>query len=445
MHKIALIIRREYTTRVQKKSFIILTLLMPVLMSALMILPAYFATMDDEQVRTIAVYDGSAVFLGRLENTSFTQFKFIPEEEYLKIKDKIQQSEYYALLVVYPNFLTTNTVQVISGSNIPFDLKSQIKEKIQNVIEKDKMAEVVRQTSIPDLEKKIAATRTHINVDTIKLGDSGVAKKSSTEIGMILGYLFGFMIYMFIFIYGTMVMHGVMEEKQSRIVEVIISSVKPFQLMMGKIIGIAFVGLTQFAIWVVLGFIILTGTRSLYTGKAQSAQIADIMSQNQAALQQAAGPEKDFMQDVFSMVDTINFPLIIGCFIFFFIGGYLLYSSMFAAVGSAVDAQEDAQQFMLPITLPIVLSIVVLMGTIKSPEGPIAFWFSMIPFTSPVVMMARIPFGVPVWQLLLSMSLLVATFIGMVWLAGKIYRTGILMYGKKPSWKEIGKWLMYKS
>jgi ABC-2 type transport system permease protein len=444
MHKIALIFRREYTTRVQKKSFIILTLLMPILMSAMFILPAYFATMDDEQARTIAVYDGSAIFLGRLENSEFTKFKFIPEEEYLKLKDDIKNSSYYALLVVAPNFLTTNTIQVISVSNIPFDLKSQIKDKIQNVIEKDKMAEVVRQTAIPDLEQRIEATRTHINIDTIKLGEGGEAKKSSTEIGMVLGYIFGFMIYMFIFIYGGMVMQGVMEEKQSRIVEVIISSVKPFQLMMGKIVGIALVGLTQFAIWVFLGFAIISATKSFYPATSQSQQVQNVMAQSQDAMQQAA-PQMDKMQEIFSMVDTINFPLIIGCFLFFFIGGYLLYSSMFAAVGSAIDTQEDAQQFMLPIMLPIILSIMVMMSAIKSPEGPVAFWFSMIPFTSPVVMMARIPFGVPVWQLALSMFLLVITFVGMVWVAGKVYRTGILMYGKKPSWKEIGKWLMYKS
>ena len=444
MHKIALIFRREYTTRVQKKSFIILTLLMPILMSAMFILPAYFATMDDEQARTIAVYDGSAIFLGRLENSEFTKFKFIPEEEYLKLKDDIKNSSYYALLVVAPNFLTTNTIQVISVSNIPFDLKSQIKDKIQNVIEKDKMAEVVRQTAIPDLEQRIEATRTHINIDTIKLGEGGEAKKSSTEIGMVLGYIFGFMIYMFIFIYGGMVMQGVMEEKQSRIVEVIISSVKPFQLMMGKIVGIALVGLTQFAIWVFLGFAIISATKSFYPATSQSQQVQNVMAQSQDAMQQAA-PQMDKMQEIFSMVDTINFPLIIGCFLFFFIGGYLLYSSMFAAVGSAIDTQEDAQQFMLPIMLPIILSIMVMMSAIKSPEGPVAFWFSMIPFTSPVVMMARILFGVPVWQLALSMFLLVITFVGMVWVAGKVYRTGILMYGKKPSWKEIGKWLMYKS
>jgi ABC-2 type transport system permease protein len=445
MHKIALIIQREYTTRVQKKSFIILTILMPVLMSALMILPAYFASMDDEQTRTVAVYDGSSALLGRLENSEFTKFRFIPKEEYQITKNDLKSSKYYALLVIAPNFLTTKTVQLISESNIPWDLKSQIQEKIQTVIEKDKMAEVVRQTAIPDLEQKIAATKTHINLDTIKLGEGGEAKKSSTEIGMVLGYVFGFMIYMFIFIYGTMVMQGVMEEKQSRIVEVIISSVKPFQLMMGKIVGIAFVGLTQFALWVILGFAILSVSKSFYPGAAHTQQLQNVMAQNQDAEQQAALPQMDKMQEIFSMVDTINFPLIIGCFIFFFIGGYLLYSSMFAAVGSAIDAQEDAQQFMLPITLPIILSIMVMMSAIKNPEGPIAFWFSMIPFTSPIVMMARIPFGVPTWQLLLSMFLLVATFIGMVWVAGKIYRTGILMYGKKPSWKEIGKWLTYKS
>lgn len=445
MHKIALIFKREYTTRVQKKSFIVLTLLMPILMSALMILPAYFATMDDEQSRNVAVYDASSVILGQLESTKFTKFTFIPEEEYLKIKENVKDSKFYALLVIAPNFITTNTVQVISNSNIPIELKSQIEDKIRKVVEKEKMAEVVRQTAIPDLEQKIEATRTRIIVDTIKLGEGGEAKKSSTEIGMILGYLFGFMIYMFIFIYGGMVMQGVMEEKQSRIVEVIISSVKPFQLMMGKIIGIALVGLTQFAIWVILGFAIMAGAKNFYPSTTGSEKVQEIMAQNPEVMEQATPAQMDKMQEIFAMVDTINFPLIIGCFLFFFIGGYLLYSSMFAAVGSAIDAQEDAQQFMFPIMLPIILSIMVMMSAIKSPEGPIAFWFSIIPFTSPVVMMARIPFGVPAWQLALSIFLLIITFVGMVWVAGKIYRTGILMYGKKPTWKEIGKWLMYKS
>lgn len=443
MNKISLIIQREYSTRVKKKSFIIMTLLMPILMAGLFILPTYFATMEDHESRTIAVYDGSAIFLGRLENKDVTKFHFVPEEEYLKIKKDIKNSGFYALLVIPPNFLTTNRVQMFSESNIPFDLKSMIQEKLRAIVEKDKMAEVVRQTSIPDLQQKINATKTRIVVETVKKGEGGKVEKSSTELGMILGYIFGFFMYLFMIMYGIMVMQGVMEEKQSRIVEVIISSVKPFQLLMGKIIGIAMVGLTQIAIWVVLGFIIISTARELNGGGDNTRQVQDIMSQTNAAAQQAA--QSGMMKDIFSMVDTINIPLLIGCFIFFFLGGYLLYSSMFAAVGSAIDAPEDAQQFTMPIMLPIILSIMVLMSAVKNPEGPVAFWFSMIPLTSPVVMMARIPFGVPPWEILLSMVVLVASFVFMVWLSAKIYRTGILMYGKKPSWKELAKWIRYKS
>ena len=213
--------------------------------------------------------------------------------------------------------------------------------------------------------------------------------------------------------------------------------------MMGKIIGIAMVGLTQLAIWIILGIAIIAGAKGMMPGAQHAGTAQEIMAQAQVANQAPA--QLDKMQDILSMLGSVNFPLIIGCFIFFFIGGYLLYSSMFAAVGSAVDAMEDAQQFMMPIMMPIILAILVMMSAIKNPEGATAFWFSMIPFTSPVVMMARIPFGVPAWQLALSMLVLIVTFVGMVWAAGKIYRTGILMYGKKASWKELGKWLTYKS
>ncbi len=420
-----------------------MTILMPALMAAMFILPSYFMSQDDTKERTIAVYDGSTILLGQLESNNYTKFKFIPEAEYLKIKDHLKTSDFYALLVIQPNLLNTNTVQLISASNIPFDLKYQIRDKIRSVIEKEKMADVIKQTNVPDLETRIAATKTSINVNTIKLGESGEAKKSSTEIGMVLGYIFGFVIYMFILLYGQMVMQGVMEEKQSRIVEVIISSVKPFELMMGKIIGIAMVGLTQLFIWIILGVAIISGARGMMPAAQHAGSAQEIIAQS--AAQANAPAELDKMQDILSMMGSVNFPLIIGCFIFFFIGGYLLYSSLFAAVGSAVDAQEDAQQFMMPIMMPIILAILVMMSAIKNPEGPVAFWFSMIPFTSPVVMMARIPFGVPYWQLALSMVLLIATFVAMVWAAGKIYRTGILMYGKKASWKELGKWLTYKS
>jgi len=445
MSKIGLVLTREYTTRIRKKSFIVMTLLMPALMAAMFILPSYFMSQDDTKERTIAVYDGSTILLGQLESTNYTKFKFIPKEDYDKIKDHLKNSEFYALLVIQPNVLTTKTVQLISASNIPFDLKYQVQNKINTIIEKEKMAEVIKKAAIPDLEDQIKATKTSISISTIKLGESGEAKKSSTEIGMILGYVFGFVIYMFILLYGQMVMQGVMEEKQSRIVEVIISSVKPFELMMGKIIGIAMVGLTQLAIWIVLGIVIITSARGLMPAAQHAGTAQDIVAQSQMAAQASAPEQLDKIQDVLSMLGSVNFPLIIGCFIFFFVGGYLLYSSLFAAVGSAVDAQEDAQQFMMPIMLPIIFAILVMMSAIKNPEGPVAFWFSIIPLTSPIVMMARIPFGVPAWQLILSMVILVITFVGMVWAAGKIYRTGILMYGKKTSWKELGKWLTYKS
>lgn len=445
MSKIGLVLTREYTTRVRKKSFIIMTILMPLLMACLFILPAYFMAQDDTKERTIAVYDGSSILLGQLESTDYTKFQFVPKEEYDRIKDKIKETNYYALLVIQPNLLTTNSVQLISTSNIAIDVKILIQNKIRSVIEKEKMAEVIKQTAIPDLEARIKATKTSITVNTIKLGEKGEAKKSSTEIGMILGYLFGFVIYMFIILYGQMVMQGVMEEKQSRIVEVIISSVKPFDLMMGKIVGIALVGLTQLAIWIVLGTAIISGARGLIPGAQHAGTAQEIIAQSQVAAQSATPAEMDKIQEILGSMASVNFPLIIGCFIFFFIGGYLLYSSMFAAVGSAVDTAEDAQQFMLPIMLPIILAILVMMSAIRNPEGATAFWFSIIPFTSPVVMMARIPFGVPYWQLGLSMVIMIATFVLMVWAAGRIYRTGILMYGKKTSWKELGKWLTYKS
>jgi len=302
----------------------------------------------------------------------------------------------------------------------------------------------LKQAAVPDLEQKLEAARTNIHVNTIRVGDKGEEHKSSTEIAMVLGYIFGFMIYIFIFIYGTMVMRGVMEEKQNRIVEVIISSVKPFELMMGKIVGIALVGLTQFAIWVVL-FIGIFNVAKGFIPDMSPEQAQNLMAQSQMSGQMENVAQSSQMQEIFSMMSNINFPLIIGCFFFFFIGGYLLYSSLFGAVGSAIDSEEDAQQFTLPVTIPLIVAIIVMMNAITNPEGQIAFWFSLIPFTSPVVMMVRIPFGVPVWELLLSMALLVGTFVGTVWVAGKIYRTGILMYGKKPTWKELGKWLTYRS
>jgi len=441
MSKIGLVLTREYTTRVRKKSFIIMTILMPALMAAMFILPAYFMAQDDTKERSIAVYDGSTILLGQLESNNYTKYKFINQEEYDKIKDHLKTTDYYALLVIQPNVLNTKTVQLISASNIPFDLKNQIHDKIKSVIEKEKMADVIKQTNIPDLEARIAATKTSINVNTIKLGESGEAKKSSTEIGMILGYIFGFVIYMFILLYGQMVMQGVMEEKQSRIVEVIISSVKPFELMMGKIIGIAMVGLTQFLLWVVLTGVISLAVGSFFGGNVDVSSLQKAGQMGMQTMPTNAMPTE--MQTLITALSSLNYVEIVSLFIVYFLGGYLLYASLFAAIGSAVDNETDTQQFSLPIMLPIIFAIYAGIFSAENPDGPLAFWCSMIPFTSPIVMMVRLPFDVPVWQIGLSLTILVLSFIGTTWMAGKIYRTGILMYGKKVTWGELLKWLRY--
>jgi len=270
--------------------------------------------------------------------------------------------------------------------------------------------------------------------------------KSSTEMAMAVGYATGFIIYMFVFFYGAMVMRGVMEEKSSRIVEVIISSVKPKQLMFGKIVGIALVGLTQLAFWIILGTLIVTGLQAFFgPGQVEAMQQSQNLMASGAHMQAAAPGQQNAVLNIINMIGNLNLPLILGSFLFYFLGGFLMYSSFMGAVGAAIDHEEEAQQLMLPVTIPLIFSIVILFPAIKNPEGALAFWASMVPLTSPIIMMARVPFGVPSWQLLLSMGILLVTIYGVILLSGKIYRTGVLMYGKKVSFKEIIKWLFYKN
>jgi len=449
MNKSFLILKREYLTRVKKKSFIIMTLLIPVIMAAFTILPAYLASMDDEELRTIAVYDPTGLILDKLENQDFTKFIYIPEQQYQELKKDFKSGQFYALLYIPENILTTNQAQLVSDKQITFDIKNMVSKRIETIIENEKRQLVINESGMPDLEKKLAATKTRIDLNTIRLGEKGEAVKSSTEMAMAIGYAAGFLIYMFVLLYGTMVMKGVMEEKTSRIVEVIISSVKPFQLLFGKIVGIGLVGLTQIAVWIVLGTAITTGVSAFLGGDAAAAglQNQDIMSgSGQAMGQMAANPaNSNAVFDILQTIGNMNLPLILFSLLFYFIGGFLLYASLFGAIGSAVDSDEDAQQMMFPVMMPLIFSIIMLFPVVKNPEGPLAFWVSMIPFTSPVTMMVRIPFGVPAWEIILSMSILVATIFGTIWMAGKIYRTGILMYGKKVNLKEIVKWLFYKN
>lgn len=447
MNKSILILKREYLTRVKKKSFIIMTLLVPLMMAALTILPTYLAMMDDKEERTIAVYDPTSLILNQLESNEYTKFHYIPENEFQELRKNFKSDKYYGVLHIPINILTTGHAEMISDKQVTFDIKNLITRRIENIIEKEKREKVIYEIGVPDLEKKLAATKTDITLDTIKLGEEGKAVKSSTEIAMAIGYAAGFLIYFFVFIYGTMVMRGVMEEKSNRIVEVIISSVKPFQLLFGKIVGIGLVGLTQIAIWIILTVGITTGvvTFAGHNSVQTATQAQNIMS-GPGMQQMANSPEaQNKVVEIIGMIGNLNIPLIIFALFFYFICGFILYASLMGAIGSAVDSDEDAQQMMLPVMMPLIFSIIILFAVAKNPEGPLAFWASMIPLTSPVTMMVRIPFGVSAWEIILSMGLLLGTILGTIWMAGKIYRTGILMYGKKVNLKEIVKWLFYKN
>jgi ABC-2 type transport system permease protein len=435
MEKILLILRREYLSRVRKKSFLIMTIVGPLLMGGLIVAAALMSRVDHE-VKTIAVVDESKVFVGEFKSTPRLNFVYT-DQPVEAVRQTASDSGYFGVLYIP----STANLQALEKAVILYSESQpgmEVVERIEHSLEKTINDNKYKEAGIDP--ERLASIRTDVSINTRDLQDQA----TSTPLASGLGFAGGILIYMFIFIYGAMVMRGVLEEKTSRIVEVIISSVKPFQLMMGKIIGVALVGLTQFLLWVVLTGIIYSVVGSAFSGQelqqVPSSQI--IPSADMPAAAVGTG-SSDALTKVMSVVDSINFPLMIAMFIFFFLGGYLLYSALFAAIGAAVDAETDVQQFMFPITLPLILSYVAAINVLNNPQGSIAFWFSIIPFTSPIVMMVRIPFGVPWEQVALSMVLLIAGFIFTTWLAAKIYRTGILLYGKKASYKELWKWIRY--
>lgn len=457
MNKIGLIIRREYLTRVRKKSFIVMTILGPVLMAALFIVPLWLAVNESDDI-DILVVDDSYLFSNvapknnQLEDTESIHFHLldasVPADS---AKSKMLASDDYdAVLIIHSRVInTTNGIQLLYEKQPSLQAIRYIENSIESDIAEYKLYDIgVNAEAIERIRKSA-----HVSLVTKKIDEIGEESDSSTERSMIIGMFSGILIYMFIFLYGVQVMRGVIEEKTSRIIEVIISSVKPFELMMGKIIGIALVGLTQFLLWTVLSTTLISGSKMAVTAyfaeEEAAVSIEEAMTSGAVINSNQGNVELDeaAFKEVFKSIESINFPLLIGCFLFYFLGGYLIYSALFAAVGSAVDSEADSQQFMLPITVPIIFSFVMAQVVINNPTGPWAFWLSMIPFTSPIIMMVRIPFGigttVPYWELALSMALLIIGFIATTWLAGRIYRTGILMYGKKISYKELWKWLRY--
>ena len=412
MSKIGIVIQREYSTRVRKKSFIILTLLMPVLFAGLIFGTFSLSTISSGDARNIVVIDETGEYFSVFQDTE--QYHFVQSKEGFEDFRKNSDKDVYATLVISNDLLKDPTALTLySQRQVVPSVGSTITSQLNEYLSEKK----IESYDIPNLKEIIAGSKITVSMQTIKWNDSGRESESSAATASVIGMLFTFLIYMFIFVYGAMVMQGVMEEKTNRIIEVMVSSVKPFDLMMGKLIGIGLVGLTQFGLWIIIiaGF---TSSISLFAGNEMLLVISKLLG-------------------------TINIIELCFYFILFFIGGYLMYASLFAAIGAMVNTQEDTQQYMMPITILILFAFYAGFYSAQNPDGPLAFWTSIIPLTSPIVMMTRLPYSVPWWELLLSISLLALTVILIIKLAAKIYRVGILMYGKKPTYTEIIKWLKY--
>lgn len=436
--KCGLIISQEYRNRVAKKSFLLLTLLTPILFAALIIVPIKLATLDGDNDKMIAVVDQTGLY-GQLFKEDKGDVKFdVIEADGLKVNEfREEKAEDYRAFLVIDGDLSENptALSIYSEKTVSHDVKANIEKMLSQYVEHVKLESY----NVPGIEEMIEKSKTEVRATTYKMGEDGEEEHSDAEVASVIGILMTTLIYMFIFISGSQVMNSVVQEKVNRVVEVMVCSAKPWELMFGKIIAVALVSLTQIAIWIVMtGLLAGVGANLAGVDFQSTANVA----MNPQAVQMAELSEgQQFMADMMS----INWGLILGMFVLYFIGGYLLYAGMFAAVGAAVDNENDTGQFMMPITIVVLFALYAGIYSAQNPDGPLAFWCSIIPFTSPIVMMVRLPFDVPFWQLGLSLAVLAATVVLMIWLAAKVYRVGILMYGKKPSWKEIIKWITIKN
>lgn len=439
MSNVSIIIQREFNERVRKKSFIITTLLMPVLLIALMAAPALIMQFSQGEEKQVAVIDESGLIAPHLESGEELRFETteLPTEDARR-----SLTEKFAVLWIGSDILTNpNNVKLYANSSSSLSVESNITGQIERILE----AEKLKAYHIDNLQEILGEVKTTVNMQTFRNDKSqeedSHAQSSAVATGI--GYILGFILYMFLLIYGSMVMQSVIEEKNNRVLEVMVSSVRPFELMLGKILGIASVAVVQVLLWGVL----ITAVGALAMPHLMPEDMmasAEAIRQGMPDAASMSGMDPEMLQAVAVMTDTGYIVKIFVCLLLFVFGGYLLYSAMFAAVGSAVDNIQDASQLQMPITLPIILALLMMLAVIQDPNSQLAFWFSMIPFTSPVVMMARIPYDIPLWEIVLSLVLLYASFVGMVWFAGKIYRVGIFMYGKKPTLKELFKWVRYK-
>ncbi len=432
--KIGIIIGREFNERVRKKSFIITTLLTPLLMLGLMFTPMLIAMYSGNDEKAIAVVDDSGIIVPYLQSSDGISFETtqLPAEIARK-----EYSDHFAILHIGSDIMTNpNNVQLYTNGSASIGLEQSITAQIEMALQNEKL----KRHDIDNLPQILAEIDTDVELQSFKNNtDDEETESSSSVVSTVLAYILSFVLYMFLLIYGAMVMQSVIEEKNSRVLEVMASSVHPFEMMMGKILGVASVAVVQIVIWAVL---IGGAAYFILPNVLPDEVLASIEMARQGATVQGGMPSG--MIQAVLMLTNIGYILkVLSSLLVFVVGGFLLYAAMFAAVGSAVDSPQDAQQLQTPITLPIILSLLIMLTVINDPTSDIAFWFSMIPFTSPIVMMARIPYGIPTWEIAVSTALLYATFIIVVWAAAKIYRVGILMHGKKPNLKDLWRWMKY--
>ena len=451
MKNISIILSREYLTRVKKKSFLLTTFLVPIFFAAMCILPSVIMFMAKDEGKKIAVVDQSGIVMPYLEDSEAVTYSDYSEEPVDSMKVRFEELGLDALVVVSPLDTVERTLSVVSYSNKPLsvELKERIGSKATEAVEDYRIALY----DMGDLKQIMEDVQTDISVSTYTLDESGEEKITSSEFYMIISIVLSSIIYMLIAMFSGRVMQSVIEEKASRVVEVLVSSVKATELMFGKIIGVACVALTQFFLWILLtlvivgGFSAFVGFDSLMGDPAQTEQMMEMTAQMGGVDMQEmteAMADESGMGAVLSTLGNINWVQMILAFVIYFALGYLLYASLFAAIGSAVENEADTNQLQLPVTIPLMLAFFVALYAFNAPDSAVVWWGSMIPLTSPIVMLARIPFGVPVWELALSIALLVGTFIACGWVSAKIYKIGILMFGKKTTFKDLWKWLKQK-
>ena len=451
LRNLSTIISREYMTRVRKKSFLLITFLGPVFFAAICILPSVIMFMTEDKGKQVAVVDQSGIVMEKFVDTDAIDYTDYSSEPVDSMKARFADLGLDALVVVSPVDTALRTVHVAAYSEKPLsvDMKEAIGSKVDDAVEDYRLA----QYDIDDLKQIMSDVKSDVSVSTYTLGEDGEEKITSSEVYMVISLILSMIIYMFIAMFSGMVMQSVIEEKASRVVEVLVSSVKATELMFGKIIGVACVALTQFFLWIILTVVIVTGVSafigfdSMMGDPAQTEQMMEMAGQmggvDMAQMTEMAA-EEDGMAAVLSTLKDINYVQLVLGFIIYFALGYLLYASFFAAIGSAVENEADTNQLQLPVTIPLMLAFFIAFYAFKAPDSAVVFWGSMIPFTSPIVMLARIPFGVPAWELALSIVLLLGTFAACGWASAKIYKIGILMFGKKTSFKDLWKWLKQK-